>query len=67
MSKPVKLSIRELKGLIERLDNNCEYNDCLDCVKVSINNPPDESAYIEFEQFSIYVECNSRYYRYYSK
>lgn len=67
MSKSVKLSLRELKGLIERLDNNCQYNDCLDCVKISIKNYPNDRPYVEFEQPSIYVECNSLNYRYDSK
>lgn len=54
----------ELRELADRIDNIKKYHCGQGYVSVSIGSHSNGRKYIEFEQPSIYAECNSTYFRY---
>ena len=58
------MTAQELRELADRIDNTEQYHCGQGYVAVSIGKHPNGREYIEFEQPSIYAECNGRYYRY---
>lgn len=60
----VKMTIKQLNDLVERLDNNSGYHAGQSFVYVSIKTLPNGSPQITFEQPGCWAECTSDYYRY---
>lgn len=59
-----RLTLEQLKLLVNRLENRTKHGDMQPVVTVSIGKHPNGSEYLEFEQPCYYAECNSTYYRY---
>lgn len=60
----IKMSIEQLKELVERLENRRDYGSMTNKVIITINKHPNGREYLEFEQPCTYPDCNSTYHRY---
>ncbi len=58
------MTAQEVRELADRIDDTELYNSGLGYVAISIGKHPNGREYIEFEQPSVFAECNGMYYRY---
>ncbi len=58
------MTAQQLRELADRIDRTKQYNSGRGYVAVRIGKHPNGREYIEYEQPSVYAECNSRRYRY---
>lgn len=59
----IKMSIEQLKQIVERLENQNEYHNMRKDLYVTIEKHPNGREYLQIEQPCWYTECNSHYER----
>lgn len=65
--KSIKITLDELKELVNDMENQIKYQSMRPVVYVSIEHHPNGRAYLQFEQPCNYAECFSHYRRYDAK
>lgn len=60
----VRVSLDQLKDMVERIEERNKRGCMKGSVLVSIQKHPNGKEYVEFEQESGYAECVSTYYRF---
>jgi len=62
--KVIRMTAQELRELADKIDNTKKYHCGSGYVIIDVGTHPNGRRFAEFEQPSIYAECNGTYYRY---
>lgn len=60
----VKMTLEQLRRLVETLESQEKYSSMLGMVYVSMKQHPNGREFLEFEQPCGYSDCSSSYHRY---
>lgn len=60
----VRMTADDLRRLADMVENREKYDNMCGVVYAKIKHHPNGQEFLEFEQPSSYVECDSNYYRY---
>lgn len=60
----IRLTIDDLKKLVERMENRETYGNMCGTAYVTIERYPNGREYLQFEQPCQYTDCNSEFYKF---
>lgn len=64
MKEYIRISVDQLREMVERMENEQRYHNMCGIVYATIQHHPNGNPILEFEQPCSYADCNSTFYRF---